>query len=924
MRKRTNVLNLFVICTILAAAIAPVFMAPVYAAGYTYNTPVTIDATKVTAALTDFPVTINSTISQLATTANGGHVQNTASGGASGSLTVPADFIVDDDNACDTSLDFEFEDYDASTGEIVLHVRVPSLDDTSDTTLYLCYGDSSVTTSQENVAGVWDSNFQAVYHMANTYDSTGSWNLTADNSPSTQAVQIGDGYDYDGGDHHKNTSFDNDVFATSDALTIEAWLKHDGTPESGDAGWVVMLGNQSDTDMTGNLFVGTDNVKFWTQANDVDCRVNSQTDVGFSSNHVMDAKYYMVGTYDTGTSKIFTNGTLSDEDNTCFTDLTSDEDWLNIGIRDDAGNEWMDGQVDEIRISDAARSEDWIATTYNNQSSPGTFYTVGSEGTGPEPEITITGDGAEITDGDATPDTSDNTDFGDVYLALTDTHTFTIANDGDADLNLSGDPKVDITGTHAADFTVTSSPASPVAAAGQTTFEIEFEPGDTGTRTATVSIANNDADENPYTFDIQGTGQSAVMATPSVTVPTAILDAIQTRLDVFMPVDNANMWAVSDLVETDNADFQYFSLIGLSVEDPEDPDTWSINDGVWTGLGIVRDDGGGSYTAGIEGDGGPYNSLIGDAEVTDPAYQPTGGAGSPYYHFPWQAGTLAWYGIKGVHEAGYIPGWKAVDFVGGSVGYHSNIMPNAVFASQTGTVGVLCKDDYQVWVQVGNFVYGHLVDNEKLYTGNRITQGENLGAMYVGPIEDSWDGSYCGYANQRATSFHLHYGFKPDGNYFQIEKWILDINTEAWMYGSQTVEPQDYLEADWDGGVITLPTATPGGPTPTPGGEPSDWPPPEGGGGGHIWDNILSSVSTMAQRRVDDLDDVAEGEPERDLPLLILSGFRVAIRTVYVMMVSNINMTVSLVVFGLIVVLENVRILRAIWMGIKELIPFIG
>jgi len=197
--------------------------------------------------------------------------------------------------------------------------------------------------------------------------------------------------------------------------------------------------------------------------------------------------------------------------------------------------------------------------------------------------------------------------------------------------------------------------------------------------------------------------------------------------------------------------------------------------------------------------------------------------------------------------------------------------------------------------------------------------------MYVGPIEDSWDGSRCGYAEQRSTSYHLHFGFKADGGYFQIEKWILDATAETWLYGSQSVEPQEYLKAEWDGGVIELPTATPGGPTPTPGvPEPSDWPPPEGGGSGHIWDNILTSVSTMAQRRVEDLDEVAEGEPERDLPMLILSGFRVAIRTVYVMMVSNINMTVTLLVFGLIVVMENVRILRAIWMGIKELIPFIG
>jgi hypothetical protein len=38
------------------------------------------------------------------------------------------------------------------------------------------------------------------------------------------------------------------------------------------------------------------------------------------------------------------------------------------------------GVVDELRISKgAARTPGWISTEYNNQSSPSTFYTVGSE-----------------------------------------------------------------------------------------------------------------------------------------------------------------------------------------------------------------------------------------------------------------------------------------------------------------------------------------------------------------------------------------------------------------------------------------------------------------------------------------------------------------------------------------------------------------
>jgi hypothetical protein len=45
-----------------------------------------------------------------------------------------------------------------------------------------------------------------------------------------------------------------------------------------------------------------------------------------------------------------------------------------------------------------------------------------------------------------------------------------------------------------------------VAAAGSTTFQVTFTPSATGLREATLSIANNDGDENPYNFSIQGTG----------------------------------------------------------------------------------------------------------------------------------------------------------------------------------------------------------------------------------------------------------------------------------------------------------------------------------------------------------------------------------------------------------------------------------
>jgi hypothetical protein len=42
-------------------------------------------------------------------------------------------------------------------------------------------------------------------------------------------------------------------------------------------------------------------------------------------------------------------------------------------------SKYLDGILDEVRISSIVRSPDWIATEYRNQISPSTFYTLGSE-----------------------------------------------------------------------------------------------------------------------------------------------------------------------------------------------------------------------------------------------------------------------------------------------------------------------------------------------------------------------------------------------------------------------------------------------------------------------------------------------------------------------------------------------------------------
>ena len=154
--------------------------------------------------------------------------------------------------------------------------------------------------------------------------------------------------------------------------------------------------------------------------------------------------------------------------------------------------------------------------TINNNDNTGSEnpYNFDIQGTGitSAQEMNILGNAVSIADGDTTPSVTDDTDFGSVDIAgSTNVNTFTIENLGGVNnLILTGaSPYVVVSGTHAADFTVTAIPTTPILAGANTTFNITFNPSALGLRTATLTIANDDADENPYNFDIQGTGIDA-------------------------------------------------------------------------------------------------------------------------------------------------------------------------------------------------------------------------------------------------------------------------------------------------------------------------------------------------------------------------------------------------------------------------------
>ncbi|MFW6138607.1 MAG: choice-of-anchor D domain-containing protein, partial [Spirochaetota bacterium] len=98
-------------------------------------------------------------------------------------------------------------------------------------------------------------------------------------------------------------------------------------------------------------------------------------------------------------------------------------------------------------------------------------------------------------------------DFGTVEVNSFATATFTIENTGTADLSIG---EISLTSGDTGQFSIdTSSMDTTVQPGGRTYFDISFAPTSSGSKSSTVSIKNNDPDENPYTFTVEGSGSSS-------------------------------------------------------------------------------------------------------------------------------------------------------------------------------------------------------------------------------------------------------------------------------------------------------------------------------------------------------------------------------------------------------------------------------
>lgn len=295
-----------------------------------------------------------------------------------GDVTDPEgdDIIFKDANG--TMLAHEIEAYDPGTGHLVAWIKVPALNTVSsqtDTTLYIYYGDDSLTTSAQQPALVWDDAFEAVWHMnenpALAPPQIKDRTTHARNGSATGTVAV-DGLvagalAFDGVDDAVRigawTQFTNKSF------TLEVWMR----PEVTSVGQEVALSfhsaniNQQSIHMR---IYDDGGLRFSFFGQDLDRP---------SGTVALNQWHHYVGTYSStsDTSRIYLAGVQAASGNQGpFT--ASDGDGA-IGAWDGCTpcDQFYKGRIDEVRISNVERTPHWIATTHANISAPGTFATTG-------------------------------------------------------------------------------------------------------------------------------------------------------------------------------------------------------------------------------------------------------------------------------------------------------------------------------------------------------------------------------------------------------------------------------------------------------------------------------------------------------------------------------------------------------------------
>ncbi len=322
-----------------------------FAPGWQSRQKLTFNNTAQTENLTDFPVLVM---------LNAGNIDYTKVQNAGEDLR-----FVDTDG---TELAYEIESWNES-GTSSIWVKVPQIDGASGTDYIWMYYNNASATDNQNAAGVWSNNFEALSHLHNDFaDSTGNAHNGINNGSSDITGNIGDGQSFDGVDDRIDISsgagIDN-LF--TGGATVSAWINPSSWGEGGfgrildkgdttsvNNGWALQVGS------LGNLLIfdigfSGNTGRWWSSINSISLNTwQLVTLVYDSASDANDPTIYVNGV----PVGIIESDTPS---GTANSDVSLD---LAIGNRSGSTDRTFQGMIDEVRLETGTRSADWIQAQY--------------------------------------------------------------------------------------------------------------------------------------------------------------------------------------------------------------------------------------------------------------------------------------------------------------------------------------------------------------------------------------------------------------------------------------------------------------------------------------------------------------------------------------------------------------------------------
>jgi len=326
--------------------------------GWQYRKKITIDHTQVVGDLNYFPVLVSTLDTNL---------RDKAQDDGDDMLFMNGPGVAN-------KLYHEIEHYDGSSGEMVAWVNIPSVSHDEDTVLYMYYGNPGCS-SQQVPERVWDNYYCGVWHLDElsglTYDSTGyNNNGQAYGATYNTPGQINGAYDFEADDPDRiEVPHSSSLAITSGWIKAESY-KFKGTILTKYACYYTNLAKDGRIDI----------YTYWNNGG------NRGTSTHLFSNTILTTEtwYHFAWTESTtGERKIYINGVL-DSSGPFESSIWSQSDELEIGQQTIFNNsKKFDGILDELRVSNIARDDDWIKTSYTNQNDPTSFLSFGPEETGP-------------------------------------------------------------------------------------------------------------------------------------------------------------------------------------------------------------------------------------------------------------------------------------------------------------------------------------------------------------------------------------------------------------------------------------------------------------------------------------------------------------------------------------------------------------